>query len=94
VTDRLTEAIARSDALEADGGGSGFYVPDVEIFLAAARAYQEGTDIRWCETHHAVKDAPSYPGCRDSMRPQSVHYFKPCVIVSRRVCPPIEGETR
>ena len=52
--------------------------------VAAARAYEEGEDIWWCE-EHGLSNEYADEVCRGADA-------TPCRMVSRRVCPQIEGE--
>lgn len=55
--EQVAEALARCDDIASDGEGGGFYVPDVEIFVAAARAWLDQGDalVEFCKTHMAPR---------------------------------------
>jgi hypothetical protein len=71
----LTEALERwAWVMKAPKG-------DVPVLYMAARAYEAGKDIWWCETH----ECPGATwGCRSDKTTRR------CRMVSRRLCPPID----
>ena len=62
----LSEALERCDEIASDGYGGGFYVPDVELFVEAARKWQQlantGQRVEWCKVHDAQQDREDRSG--------------------------------